>query len=191
MKGITNSMCDIQTIVNTIPESIIQQYGTYTVTSTFKVMHNGDTFRLPHYNFNVSLFCNLYTKYLKMLMDTRSEFEIYHINDRQRIINLANESHTINETIGEYLYKNFDSNNIAFYVVILNTKQYNIERSFITNDSFEGECNICYQTTNLKHYYNCDLKDKNNHHGICGSCYISWTKANSNSNCPICRSTKR
>tara|TARA_Y100000389_G_scaffold166487_1_gene171266 strand:- start:103 stop:660 length:558 start_codon:yes stop_codon:yes gene_type:complete len=184
-------MGDIQTLIQTIPESLIQQYGSYTITSTFKVIHNGDTFCLPYYNFDVSLFCNLYTKYLKMLMDTTSKFEIYHINDRERRINLANESYITNETIGEYLYRNFHSNNIAFYILIQNTKQYNIERSLITNNSFEGECNICYQTTSLKHYYKCKLKDKNNHHGICGSCCSSWHKAKLNTNCPICRSTKR
>jgi hypothetical protein len=184
-------MCDIQTNIMKIPEKIIENHGSYTKISTFKVIHNGDTFLLPHYNFNVSIFCNLYTKYLKMLMDTSSEFKIFHIKDNDRTIDLANKSNIIDETIENYLYKNFNSNENAFYIIILNTKKYNIERSLITNNSFEGECTLCYQITNLKHYYNCILKDKNNHHGICRDCYTLWYKSNFDNNCPICRSTIR
>ena len=184
-------MCDIASSIMTIPERMIQEYGSYTKTSIFKVLHNGDTFCLPHYNFDSSLYFSLYVDYLKNIMDTTCNFAICHIQDKEGIINLLNESYIANEKIDNYLSRNFNTRETTFYIIVQNTKEYNIERSLIRNDSFEGECNICYQKTDLKHYYNCELKDKNNHHGICGNCYISWYTANSNNTCPICRKDRR
>lgn len=181
------------TLLFSVPETMVQSYGHYKHTSTFKIKHSGETFSLPHYNFDVKNYFHLYISYLKMLMGTTSDISIYHMNDYKESLNLLQlETMNIddNTTINKFIYKQFNSNIYAYYIEIKDTTQYDIGRSLITNTTFQGECNICYQTTSLKHYYSCDLKDKNNHHGICGSCYISWQSSNPNNNCPLCRSHK-
>ena len=184
----------IDTLVRSIPETLIQSHGHYKDTSTFKIKHSGETFRLPHYNYGVNYYFTLYADYLKKLIGTSSNISVYHMNDSEQntdLIRLEQEENVDDMTIEKFIYNNFHSNNYAFYIEIEDTTQYDIERSLITNSIFQGECNICYQTTSLKHYYNCDLKDKNNHHGICGSCYISWQSSNPDNTCPLCRSHKK
>lgn len=181
-------------LIRSVPETMIQSHGHYKDTSLFKIKHSGETFRLPHYNLGATEYFNLYAHYLKMLLDTSMNISIYHMNDSGQSINLVGlerEEFVHGITIENFIYNNFRSNNYAFYIEIDDTTQYDIERSLITNSTFQGECNICYQTNSLKHYYNCDLKDKKNHHGICGSCCISWHSANPENSCPLCRSPKK
>lgn len=183
-------MVDIQSSLHSVPETMIQNHGDYSTHALFKIFHNGETFRLPHYNFDVSSYCTLYVNYLRMLMSTNLLFEIYHMYDVDCNTNLVHKLGETNETIGDFIYKSFKSSDFAFYVRIENTKQYDIERSLITNSTFEEECIICHQTTTLKHYYGCELKGKQVHHGMCGECDRSWYRANPNNTCPMCRAHK-
>lgn len=180
--------------IYSVPETMIQNYGNYNAITLFKIEHSGETFRLPHYNFDVDIYFQLYMNYLKMLMETSLDFSIFHINDHEHTTNLVqlkDASIKNNTKIEEFINDHFHSTSYTFYICLENTCQYDIERSLIINTTFREECNICYQKTTLKHYYNCDLKDKNSHHGICGSCYIAWQKANSKNTCPLCRSSKK
>jgi hypothetical protein len=113
------------------------------------------------------------------------------MDDCERNMNLVKLENISNEKMEDFIYEHFHSHHYAFYICIENAKQYDIQRSLITNSTFQEECNICYEIADLKHYYNCDLRDKNNHHGICGSCYISWKQANEENTCPTCRADKR
>ena len=70
-------MCE--TTIHSIPESLIHSYGNYDTVSLFKVNHNGETFRLPHYNFKIQQYFSLYSDYLKMLMGTSLNISIFHI----------------------------------------------------------------------------------------------------------------
>ena len=185
---IENNTCP-SFMIYSIPESMIRLYGNYTTTATFKIFHNGETFQLPHYNLDVSEYCELYINYLKNLINTNLKMKIFHIDDIEKKLNLSN-SDILQGKINEFIFDRFNSRIYVFYIIIENTKYYDIERSLITNSTFEEECNICYQETSLKHYYNCDLGDKTNHHGICGNCYMSWQSANPENNCPICRAHK-
>lgn len=191
----SNTASQINTFIRSIPETMIHSHGHYKDTSSFKIKHSGETFNLPHYNFGVNDYFTLYANYLKMLMGTSLNISIYHMNDYGQNINLIslaqNENADDDITIEKFIFNHFHSNSYAFYIEIENPTQYDIEHSLITNSTFQGNCNICYQTTSLKHYYSCDLKDKNNHHGICGSCYISWQSSNPNNTCPLCRSSKK
>lgn len=132
--------------------------------------------------------------YLKMLMGTSLNFSIFHVNDREHttnLIQLQNENTKNNTNMEDFINSHFQSRCYSFYICLENPRQYDIERSLITSTTFHEECNICYQKTTLKHYYNCELKDKNTHHGICGSCYIGWQNATSENTCPLCRSSKK
>ncbi len=180
-------MCSV---IESLPETIIQIHGNYSAVSLFKVEHSGEIFRLPHYNINTDTYFRLYMDYLKTMMETSLELSIFHINDREHAVNLVQFKNTNNTKIEDFINNKFHSKCYLFYICVENTRQYDIERSLITNSTFHEECNICYQTNDLKHYYNCVLKDKNNHHGICGTCYIAWQKANSKNSCPLCRALK-
>ena len=71
------------------------------------------------------------------------------MNDSEQntdLIRLEQEENVDDITIEKFIYNNFHSNNYAFYIEIEDTTQYDIERSLITNSTFQGECNICYQT---------------------------------------------
>lgn len=178
--------------IHSVPETMIQNHGNYNSISFFKIEHSGETFRLPHYNFDIDMYFRVYLEYLKILMETSLELSIFHINDREHNMNLLQLKQSNNIKIEDFIEEHFNSKCYSFYIYLENNIQYDIERSLITNSTFLEECNICYQTTQLKHYYSCDLKDKKNiHHGICGSCYISWHKANSENSCPLCRSSKK
>lgn len=189
-----NMASEIDLFIRSIPETMIQSHGHYKDISSFKIKHSGETFRLPHYNLEADDYFSLYADYLKTLMGTSLNISIYHMNDCAQNINLVcleKQKNVDYMSIDKFIYNNFRSNNYAFYIEIEDTTQYDIERSLITNSIFEGECKICYQTTSLKHYYTCNLKNKINHHGICGSCYISWQLANPDNTCPLCRSPKK
>ena len=180
--------------IHSVPETMIQNHGNYNSISLFKIEHNGETFRLPHYNFDIDIYFQIYMDYLKMLMGTSLDFSIFHINDREHttnLIQLQDKNIKNNTNVEDFINSQFQSRCYSFYICLENTRQYDIERSLITNSIFEGECKICYQTTSLKHYYTCNLKNKINHHGICGSCYISWQLANPDNTCPLCRSPKK
>lgn len=180
--------------IHSVPETMIQNHGNYNSISLFKIEHNGETFRLPHYNFDIDIYFQIYMDYLKMLMGTSLDFSIFHVNDREHttdLIQLQNKNIKNNTNMEDFINSHFQSSCYSFYICLENTRQYDIERSLITSTTFYEECNICYQKTTLKHYYNCELKDKNTHHGICGSCYIGWQNANSENTCPLCRSSKK
>ena len=193
-------MCEITTsvesVIRSVPETMIRSYGHFDTVSMFKLNHNGETFRLPHYNFKIHDYFLLYTEYLKMLMGTSLNISIFHVDDPKHTINLVQlkNSDTIdNTTIEEFIREKFNSNSYVFYIFIedKDTKQYDIEHSLITNSTFEGECTVCYKKTSLKHYYKCNLKNTTNHHGICADCCMSWHSANPDNKCPLCRSDKK
>ena len=186
----TEHLIGVRSIIHSVPETMIQSHGNYDKIASFKLVHNGETFQLPHYNFDASIYCDLYKNYIQMLTSTCLEMKMFHVSDTDKKINLANLEH-VQGNINEFIFEQFDSRDHVFYISIENTKQYDIERSLITNSTFQEECNICYQTNSLKHYYNCDLRDKTNHHGICGSCYIAWHHANPENTCPTCRAPKK
>lgn len=186
----TDNLVGLHSAIHSIPETMLQSHGNYEEIASFKMIHSGETFQLPHYNFDVSVYCDLYMSYLKMLTNTSLEMKIFHMDDIGRNLNLA-DLDNIQGQINEFIHDQFSSHSYAFYIYVDNTNYYDIERSLITNSTFKEECNICYQTTSLKHYYTCDLREKTNHHGICGSCYISWQLANPENSCPTCRAPKR
>ena len=178
-------------LIHSIPEVMIQNHGKYNATSTFKIEHSGETFCLPHYNLELEVYFSLYIEYLKSLIETTLDFSIFHMNDREHTMNLIKLNDTNNATIDDFINEQFHSKCYSFHIRFENTRQYDIERSLITTTTFRGECNVCYQTNELKHYYNCDIKDKRNHHGICGTCYIAWQRANPGNTCPLCRACKK
>ena len=187
---------DIGSIIYSAPEKMIKKYGDYNTTVTFKLIHNGEKFTFPHYNFDIHTYIMIYIDYLKIIMNIDTDIELFHVNDKQltnNLIDLNKDSTNSDEKIEDFIHKHFNSDSIAFYIRIENTNQYDVEQSLITNSTFKGECTICYENNELKHYYKCDIRDtNNNHHGICGSCYIEWYRANSQNNCcPTCRSIKK
>ena len=150
----------IHSAIHSVPESMIQNHGNYNKISLFKIEHSGETFRLPHYNFEIENYFRLYMEYLKMLMETSLDFSIFHINDRDHATNLIQlkcADIKNNTNVEDFINDNFHSNCYSFYICLENARQYDIERSLITNTTFSEECNICYQLTSLKHYYNCEI----------------------------------
>tara|TARA_B110001450_G_scaffold214308_1_gene207049 strand:+ start:479 stop:1042 length:564 start_codon:yes stop_codon:yes gene_type:complete len=187
-------MTDIaaQVMLKTIPESMIQEYGGFSKTALFKLTHSGETFRLPFYNFEVVTFSIVYGDYLKRVIDADIEIELFYVDDKNFTTDLLKQPNINNFSIQDFIFDKFNSSyNYAFYIRVNDTNKYDISQSLITNNSFQGECTICYQTTFLKHYYKCYIKDKSTHHGMCGPCSTSWYKSSSTNNCPTCRAELR
>jgi len=186
------SQRSLQHVIHSVPEVMIQNYGKNAMTATFKLIHSGETYTLPHYDFDAKFYCEIYIVYLKMLIDREVNIELFYVDDRVNAINVSDAEHIENKTIGEFIYSKYHSrpDRYAFYIKVDDTKQNVVQSSLITNNTFDGECTICYQTTKLNHYYRCDIKAKNIHHGICESCNTSWQDANSNHTCPTCRADK-
>lgn len=196
-----NTMTDVQShaaniiepqvSLSSVPELMMKTYGKFSQSATFKLIHSGETFILPHYNFDVVTYCRVYIDYLNMLINANVEIEIFHVDDTRHSINVLHLERTSGNSIEEVIFDNYNSNCYTYYIKVDNTNVCDISRSLSTNTSFQGECTICYQNTSLKHYYNCKIIDKFTHHGICGDCYTSWQSANPNNNCPLCRERKK
>ena len=182
-------MTDIETqaALKTTPELMIQEYGGFSKTASFKLTHSGETFILPFYNFDLYTFSRVYSEYLRGMINADVEIEMFYVNDKHYTIDLLKQPNINNISIQQFIYSNFNSYSCAFYIRVNDTNKCDIALSLITNSSFRGECTICYQTTDLKHYYECNIKDKSSHHGICGACSMSWYKSSSTNNCPTCR----
>ena len=190
--NVSYSQRSLQHAIHSVPEVMIQNHGNFVMTASFKMIHSGETYTLPHYDLDAKLYCELYIDYLKMLIDREVNIELFYVDDTVNSINVSDEEHIENKTIGEFIYRKYNSipNSYAFYIKVDDTKQNGVQSSLITNNTFNGECTICYQTTKLNHYYRCNITTKNIHHGICKSCNSSWQHANSNHTCPTCRAPK-
>ena len=180
----------VQCLLHSVPESMIQKYGDFSKTACFKLIHNGETFRLPHYNLDVVTYYQVYIYYLKILLNADVKIEMFYIYDKKYDTELIKQKQISNILIEDFILKKYSSKDYAYYIRVDDVNKCDIGRSLITNSTFQGECNICYQISTLKHYYACDIKDKRVHHGICGPCYMSWYSVNPTNTCPTCRACK-
>lgn len=174
-----------------IPNSMSSKYGDYSHIAHFKVIHSGSTFELPHYNFDVETYCKVYTDYLKLLINADTNIQLFYLTDKNYDTDISNQASNKEMLIEEFILKKYNSQQYVYYVKVDDENKCDIGQSLITKSPFCGKCNICYQTTSLKHYYECNIIDKTSHHGICGDCYMSWHSANSSDTCPMCRACKK
>jgi len=60
------------------------------------------------------------------------------------------------------------------------------QQSNETDEGFEGECPVCFETRALHNHFSCT-------HGLCRGCHQSWSRERSEQghqiNCPMCRAT--
>lgn len=158
-----------------------------TRTVTFKDVSNGYRYTFPHINDNLINYKYYYTsKLLKTLNLTNGfcDINIIYVDDRetgQDIIKRFLNKDTIDiDTLLYQYFRKLKKDDLYFYI--------EINDNTINNLSFQGECIVCYNTSNtLKNYYSCSNSNNTISHGLCEECHERLRNTQYNV-CPMCRS---
>lgn len=154
---------------------------------SFKNINDGRIYTYPHLNDTLLNYKYYYTLRLSKTLNLTNNFcdiNIIYCDDKENgddiIKKFLNKNNVDIDTLLYQYFHKFKKDDLYFYIKINDNTRNNL--------SFQGECIVCYNTSNtLRNYYNCSNNNINIGHGLCEGCY-EILKSTQYNVCPMCRS---